>query len=373
MPNTNIGKHVTARRLVRMVRAMFQIAYPPMWTTRCVTFTVALLLAACSSTPTRSPGETRPSAATPAPRTGPAPSSERDGPGIDPPPNLAAVPDAEPQVETIRPGGPNKPYDVAGRTYVPLTGDVTHVERGLASWYGSKFHGRRTAMGEVYNMYAMTAAHPTLPLPSYVRVRNPKNNKEVVLRVNDRGPFHPGRIIDLSYTAAVKLDLQRGVGPVEVERITFEAIRSGAWRGAEPRVAATSPTPQALPATTPSASTPTPERSNALEPVVAAAEPRPEVQDATVAPQPSPAPPTTAAAGSGFFVQIAAFKQLDGAQAFHRKVVADLSWLSPLLAVFSDSSVHRLQAGPYRSRDEAQNIAEQVKDALKLVPVVVRR
>ncbi|MFM2447667.1 MAG: hypothetical protein RIS44_117 [Pseudomonadota bacterium] len=363
--------HVTARQLVRMVRAMFRFALPLMWTSRCAAAAVALLLAACSNTPTRSPGDTRPRVDAPAPRPGPAPSSERDGIGSDPPPNLAAVPDAEPQVEAIRPGGPNKPYEVAGRSYVPLTGDVTHVERGIASWYGHKFHGRRTAMGEVYNMYAMTAAHPTLPLPSYVRVRNPKNNKEVVLRVNDRGPFHPGRIIDLSYTAAVKLDLQRGVGPVEVERITFEAIRSGAWRGAEPRLAVTAAAPQALPTTAPSASVP--ERSNALEPVIAAAETRPEVQEATGAPQTSPAPPSTTAAGSGFFVQIAAFKQLDGAQAFHRKVVADLSWLSPLLAVFSDSSVHRLQAGPYRSRDEAQNIAEQVKDALKLVPVVLRR
>jgi rare lipoprotein A len=107
--------------------------------------------------------------------------------------------------------------------------------------------------------------------------------------------------------------------------------------------------------------------------MVAATEPRPAAQEITAAPQPSPAPPSNAAPASGFFVQIAAFKQLGGAQAFHRKVVADLSWLSPLLAVFSDSSVHRLQAGPYRTRDEAQGIAEQVKDALKLVPVVVRR
>ncbi|XVJ71268.1 MAG: septal ring lytic transglycosylase RlpA family protein [Rhizobacter sp.] len=348
-------------------------ASPPMWTTRCVTVALTLLMAACTSTPTRSPGDTRPSAAAPVPRTGPALSSDRDGPGSDAPPNLAAVPDAEPQVEAVRPGGPNKPYEVAGRSYVPLTGDVTHVERGIASWYGRKFHGRRTAMGEVYNMYAMTAAHPTLPLPSYVRVRNPKNNKEVVLRVNDRGPFHPGRIIDLSYTAALKLDLQRGVGPVEVERITFEAIRTGSWRSTESRVATTAPTPQALPATVPSAHAPTPERGTALEPMVTATEPRPVAQDITAEAQASPGPPPTTAAGSGFFVQIAAFKQLDGAHAFHRKVVADLSWLSPLLAVLSDTNVHRLQAGPYRSRDEAQGIAEQVRDALKLVPVVVRR
>jgi rare lipoprotein A len=339
-----------------------------MWTTRCLTVCLALLLAACSSTPTRSPGDTRPSVGAPAARTGPAPSSERDGPGSDPPSNLAAVPDAEPLIEAIRPGGPNKPYEVAGRSYVPLTGDVAHTERGLASWYGSKFHGRRTAMGEVYNTYAMTAAHPTLPLPSYVRVRNPKNNKEVVLRVNDRGPFHPGRIIDLSYTAALKLDLLRGVGAVEVERITFDAIRSGAWRSSTaPRLAVAGSANQALAATAtlPSRSG----HTSQPEPVVAESEARPSLTEITPA---SPPPSSTETVG-GFFVQIAAFKQLNGAQAFHRKVVADLSWLSPLLAVFSEGSVHRLQAGPYGTRDEAQGIAEQVRDALKLVPVVVRR
>jgi rare lipoprotein A len=357
---------VTADPLVRMVPAMSRLATLTMWTTRCPTV-LALLLAACSSTPTRSPGDTRPSMGAPVARTGPAPASERDGPGSDPPSNLAAVPDAEPQVETIRSGGPNKPYEVAGRSYVPLTGDVTHIERGLASWYGSKFHGRRTAMGEVYNMYAMTAAHPTLPLPSYVRVRNPKNNKEVVLRVNDRGPFHPGRIIDLSYTAALKLDLLRGVGTVEVERITFDAIRTGSWRRGEPSLTNATPSKQAATAAAPIP--PTPERGSVVDPVVAEAEVRPAPTEVI----PVPPPPSTTAPASGFFVQIAAFKQLDGAQAFHRKVVADLSWLSPLLAVFSDSSMHRLQAGPYRTRDEAQDIAQQLRDALKLVPVVVRR
>src|ERR1700758_5457087 len=95
--------------------------------------------------------------------------SERDGPEARPPPNLEAVPDAVPQIEPVRPGGPNKPYEIAGHTYVPLT------EKGLASWYGKRFHGHRTASGEAYNMYAMTAAHKTLPIPSYARVRNPAN------------------------------------------------------------------------------------------------------------------------------------------------------------------------------------------------------
>ncbi|WP_442975179.1 septal ring lytic transglycosylase RlpA family protein, partial [Salmonella enterica] len=132
------------------------------------------------------------------------------------------VPDAEPKVEPIRAGGPNKPYEVQGRTYTPETRDVPIREKGLASWYGRKFHGRKTASGELYDMHAMTAAHKTMPLPSYARVRNPANGREVVVRINDRGPFVAGRVIDLSYTAALKLDLLRGVAPVEVERLTAE-------------------------------------------------------------------------------------------------------------------------------------------------------
>ena len=157
-----------------------------------------------------------------------------DGPLPDPPPRQAELPDALPRIEPIRAGGPNKPYEVFGERYLPFTADAPFTERGLASWYGRKFHGRPTASGEVYNMYAMTAAHPTLPIPSYARIRNPANGREVVLRINDRGPFHAGRIVDLSYTAALKLDLLRGVGPVELQRITFDEIRSNST-GPTPR------------------------------------------------------------------------------------------------------------------------------------------
>jgi len=122
-------------------------------------------------------------------------SPDRDGPEASPPADLARVPDAEPRLESIRNGGPNKPYGVLGKSYVPITQDAPFTERGLASWYGRKFHGKRTASGEVYNMYAMTAAHPTLPIPSYARIRNPANGREVLVRINDRGPFHPDRIV----------------------------------------------------------------------------------------------------------------------------------------------------------------------------------
>lgn len=148
------------------------------------------------------------------------------------PRNLERTPDAVPRVETIREGGPNKPYEIGGRLYVPFTADRALREVGGASWYGRRYHGRPTAIGEPYDMFAMTAAHPTMPLPSYARVRNLANGRQVIVRVNDRGPFVPGRVIDLSYTAALRLDVHRAVATVEVQRLTFEQIRRGTWRTA---------------------------------------------------------------------------------------------------------------------------------------------
>lgn len=162
--------------------------------------------------------------------SGPPAPSGRDGPHPDTPPNLERVPDAEPRIEPIRIGGPNKPYEVGGQAYVPMTRDAPWREQGLASWYGRRFHGRPTASGEPYDMFGMTAAHPTMPIPSYARVRNPANGREVLVRINDRGPFVRGRIIDLSYTAALKLGVLAGVAPVVVERLTFDDIRNGRWR-----------------------------------------------------------------------------------------------------------------------------------------------
>ena len=182
------------------------------------------LLAACSVAPRQGTvaGE-RPSAGTN--------DVQRDGAPANPPPDLIDRPDAEPRVEAIRSGGPNKPYEVLGQRYTPLAADEPVLETGLASWYGRKFHGRSTASGEIYDMYAMSAAHRTMPIPSYARVRNPANGREIVVRINDRGPFHSDRVIDLSYTAALKLGVLRGVAPVEVQRLTHEDIRTGRWRG----------------------------------------------------------------------------------------------------------------------------------------------
>lgn len=133
----------------------------------------------------------------------------------------AQVPDAVPRAEPRSKYGNPESYVVFGKRYFVLQDGAGYAAKGIASWYGQQFHGRRTSSGETYDMYAMTAAHKTLPLPTYVRVTNLKNGKSVVLRVNDRGPFHGNRIIDLSYTAASKLDIvAAGTGLVEVRALT---------------------------------------------------------------------------------------------------------------------------------------------------------
>ena len=128
--------------------------------------------------------------------------------------------DAVPKVEPKSRGGNPDSYEVFGKRYRVMKDSNGYVERGIASWYGKKFHGRRTSNGEVYDMYAMTAAHKTLPLPTYVEVKNIRTGKKIIVRVNDRGPFHDGRIIDLSYAAAQKLGTaSKGTGLVEVRAI----------------------------------------------------------------------------------------------------------------------------------------------------------
>jgi len=169
---------------------------------------------------------------------------------VTPPPTKPAAPppaDAVPRADRIASGHPNRPYAIRGDLYVPENSDVPMREIGVASWYGAPFHGRIAASGERYDMNTMTAAHPTMPLPSYARVRNLANGREVIVRVNDRGPFHAGRVIDLSRAAARRLGFG-GTTMVEVERLTHDDIRSGSWR-AKPAtsVAQRTPTPRAKP------------------------------------------------------------------------------------------------------------------------------
>ncbi len=149
----------------------------------------------------------------------------RDGPPPDPE-RAKNVPDAVPRAEPFSRYGNPPSYEVFGVTYHTLSDNKDFVQKGIASWYGRKFHGRRTSSGEPFDMYSMTAAHRTLPIPSYVEVRHLKTGRRIVVRVNDRGPFHDGRIIDLSYAAAVRLGIaEDGTGPVEIRSLQPDPAR----------------------------------------------------------------------------------------------------------------------------------------------------
>jgi rare lipoprotein A len=359
------------------------------------------------------------------------PRGGRDGAPASVPSGLERVPDAEPRVEAVRSsGGTSKPYTVLGRAYTPITDDRPFRESGLASWYGTGFHAQSTASGEPYDMYAMTAAHKTLPLPSYVRVRNPANGREVIVRVNDRGPFHDGRIIDLSYTAALRLDLLRGVAPVEIERITNEDIRTGAWRregdtrlaaaaapAATPRndavavpaawaapVAARpgdrAPTSTRTAGTLLAQATPLPTETDTGAATASDAAPPPrfrgmEVTDLPALTPASPPPPAAAPAPAstapaapssvglaapsagapapGFWVQLGAFREREGADGLQSQAGRALPTLATQLRVFSENGTHRLQAGPFASREAANDTATQLRNGLRLAPIVVER
>src|SRR5690349_15124212 len=190
-----------------------------------VAFVLVLIaiLSACSNTPKQvaslpsaSPGASTPSPSPPQPTTR---YYKDDGPGENPPENLDTLADAMPRVEPLHRYA-NRPYTVLGREYVPATTVKRYRERGIASWYGRKFHGQKTSTGETYDMDKMTAAHPTLPLPSYARVTNVATGKSVIVRVNDPGPFLPDRVIDLPYAAAHRFGIaQDGSGLVGVEAV----------------------------------------------------------------------------------------------------------------------------------------------------------
>ena len=283
---------------------------------------LAGIVAACAPALKREPAA--PAVATPAVATPPigAPRSGGyyldDGPGANPPDNLDAIPDALPRLEPLHRFA-NRPYTVFGRDYVPATTLTRYRERGLASWYGRKFHAQKTAIGEPYDMYAMTAAHPTLPLPSYARVTNLANGRSVVVRVNDRGPFHPGRIIDLSYAAAYRLGIaQKGSGEVEVESIL---------PGAAPPVLA-GPLPP-----------------------VAASESRPAV-----------ALPIGREAG-GYVAQLGAFANYANAQEFVTRLANQTGTLGVEPKVRQDSALFRVYVGPYSTREEARRAADRLRDA----------
>jgi rare lipoprotein A len=231
-----------------------------------------------------------------------------DGPEANPPPNLDAIPDAVPRDEPLHRFA-NRTYVALGTTYTPLTERRSYSEEGLASWYGRRFHGKKTASGELYDMYAMTAAHPTLPIPSYARVTSLGNGKSVVVRINDRGPFHSTRIIDLSYTAAHKLGyLGSGSARVRVESIDPDTY---------------------------------------------------DIQGE--------------AFNDGVYLQVGAFAQADNAQKLLDRLQRTLELERARARVVLNGALHRVQIGPYADEDDAQADRARVRERLDLDAVLIRR
>lgn len=323
---------------------------------------VLSLLAACSSAP-RKPA---PSASAPAAPTAGKGGGyyQNDGPPADGGADLAAVPDAEPRAEPPHRYA-NRPYAALGRTYTPVTGDQPLKQRGYASWYGRQFHGNRTASGEIYDMRAMTAAHPTMELPSYARVTNLANGRSVIVRVNDRGPFLQDRIIDLSYAAAVKLGYAgRGTAEVEVERIPMAQIAAGTWRQAEPTLAAAAPL---LPAPA------DPAAPGGTQ--LASIDPLPAVP---LAPAALPAMNAAAPPGARWSVQLGTFAQLANAQALaaHAGVVlavvaADLPEPARTPRVERDGERYRVLVGTLPDRAAARDWAQRVAQILAREAIAV--
>jgi rare lipoprotein A len=242
--------------------------------------------------------------------------------------DLAAVPDAVPRAEPLHRFA-NRPYSVLGRDYAPMQSAASFRQQGVASWYGRRYHGQKTSSGEPYDMFGMTAAHPTLPIPSYVRVTRTDTGKSVVVRVNDRGPFLHGRVIDLSYTAAWKLDIvDNGSGAVLVESLL--------------------PGGQA--------------------PVVQAVESAPPIVNADN----KTAVLNDIQERGGHYLQLGAFGSRDNAESLRAKLSRDLGDLGDKLLVRSAGNIHRLQLGPWPDAGAARRVAEQLKLAFDLPSILVK-
>lgn len=260
----------------------------------------ALALGGCSSTPPKKPTQAS------APKGGGY--YLDDGPEANPPANLDAVPDAVPRHEPLHRFA-NRSYVALGNSYTPLTERKAIRQEGQASWYGRRFHGKKTASGELYDMYAMTAAHPTLPIPSYARVTSLDSDKSVVVRINDRGPFHSKRIIDLSYAAAHKVGfLGKGTGRVRVESIDPDTYDT---------------------------------QGEALQ--------------------------------DGLYLQVGAFSQQDNAQQLRGRLTREMDVDASRTRVVLSGVLHRVQLGPYFNDEAAQADRVRLRERLNLNAVLVKR
>lgn len=284
-----------------------------------------------------------------------------DGPGDEIPDDLDDIPDAQPRLEPLHRFA-NRPYVVLGKAYEPHSSLRPHRERGVASWYGKKFHGQKTSIGEPYDMFSMTAAHPTLAIPSYVRVTSVGNGKSVVVRVTDRGPFHADRVIDLSYAAAHRLGyVDNGSTLVEVESILPEGATTMSYA-------------QVMPAPRPARVVGTAAERDEIELLAAKLGLDKTAAPPLVAEVTPPAPSRIAAASwGGVFLQLGAFASADNAETLRSHLQRELDWLNEGIQIAAGGGMHRVHLGPYANRADAEKVAERIRLALGYKPTFVAR
>ena len=306
---------------------------------------MSIVMVACTSSPIRNEPEVNKP-----PSTGASISKKPggyyldDGPADNAPKDIDSIPDAVPRVEKLL-ARANKPYIALGARFTPMTNYVPFKQAGTASWYGKRYHGQKTSSGEVYDMFAMSAAHTTLPLPSYVKVTNLNNGRSVIVRINDRGPFHSNRIIDLSYAAAYKLRLTNtGSGNVEIEAIDATAFKTNntmlATNESVGLSLASNPiNSQAAVTTTKIATT----INNNLD-------------------------------NTQYYIQVGAFKNDVNAQMLESRIQnLDLTTNIGIASALYKDGFYRVKIGPYVSRSQADNAASNIQKKLAIRALVVNQ
>jgi rare lipoprotein A len=327
-----------------------------------------LLLAGCASTPVIRPAPVQ-VATPPAKPNVPAPASppalppakpnqipqqyggyyQDDGPILAVPYDLDALPEPVPKFEPLHRFA-NRPYAVFGQTYTPLSPTMPFSQEGIASWYGRKFNGKNTASGEPYDMFKLTAAHPTLPVPSYARVTNLDNGKSVIVRINDRGPFHKNRVMDMSYAAAYRLGYQNKGSA----RVHIDALIPGVEEA--PAMAALP-----LPTETP----PTLAGPDPVAVLAATAE-----AELTPSAQPTSIPPAQPVPAGAVWLQLGAFGSQAAAESFKAHVADDVGTVGAGLSISTTAKLWRVRVGPFANRDEAVRAADKLAAVFPQRPVI---
>jgi len=268
-----------------------------------------------------------------------------DGPSENAPADIDSIPSASLKTEPPSKRA-NRPYSALGQSYTPMTAYTPYKKQGMASWYGKRYHGKKTSTGEIYDMYAMSAAHTILPIPSYAKVTNPSNGRSVIVRINDRGPFKRDRLIDLSYAAAYQLRLiNQGSGLVEVETIDTSAEALQARTNIKMTQTSTLQTNSAQ------ENSPTKVESAPVVGAVAA----------------------TSTLSTPYYVQVGAFKNEANGELLQKKIQGlDLVENVSIANVYNNG-IYRVKLGPYTSKKEADSSAAKIRSQLNITTLVINQ